>query len=72
MAVFGFLFDEEYTWRILSILLPSLGVVTGIGAIALAIKQRRVSRESLSMAGLVTGIIGTVLWGLLIVYRVFM
>jgi len=48
---------------IVSIFLPYLGLICGIVAIVLAKKQRRVFREPLSMAGLITGIIGTVLWG---------
>ncbi len=51
---------------ILCILLPFLGLVFGIVAIILAVKQRRLFRESLSTAGLITGIIGTALWGLLV------
>jgi len=57
---------------ILSILVPYLGLVLGIVAIVLAKKQRRTFRESLSMAGLVTGIVGVVLWGLLILAIIFM
>lgn len=49
---------------ILSIVLPYLGLICGIVAIVLAQKQRRAFREPLSMAGLITGIIGTVIWGL--------
>jgi len=52
---------------ILSIPLPYLGLVCGIVAIVLARKQRKVFCEPLSMAGLITGIIGTVFWGLAVV-----
>ncbi len=52
---------------IVSILLPYLGLLCGIVAIVLAKKQRKVFREPLSMAGLITGIIGTVLWGLTVI-----
>ena len=49
---------------ILSILLPYLGLISGIIAIVLAKKQREEFREPLSTAGFITGIIGTALWGL--------
>lgn len=52
---------------IVSIFLPYLGLLCGIVAIVLAKKQRKVFREPLSMAGLITGIIGTVFWGLTVV-----
>jgi hypothetical protein len=52
---------------IVSILLPYLGLICGIVAIVLARKQRKVFREPLSLAGLITGIIGTALWGLTII-----
>jgi hypothetical protein len=51
---------------IVSIVLPYLGFICGIVAIVLARKQRKVFREPLSTAGLITGIIGTALWGLTI------
>lgn len=43
-----------------------LGLACGIVAIVLANKQHRVFREPLSMAGLITGIMGTALWGLMV------
>ncbi len=49
---------------ILSILIPYLGLILGIIGIVLARKQRKIRREGLSIAGLVTSIVGTVLWGL--------
>jgi len=49
---------------IISILIPYLGLVLGIIGIVLARKQRRVRREGLSLAGLITSIIGTILWGI--------
>jgi len=52
---------------IVSILLPFLGLISGIVAIVLARKQRKVFREPLSLAGLITGIYGTVLWGLIVI-----
>ena len=48
---------------ILSIVIPYLGLVLGIIGIVLARKQRKIWREGLSLAGLITSIIGTVLWG---------
>ncbi len=57
---------------ICSIVLPFLGVIFGIVAIILARKQRKSFRESLSTAGLITGIIGTALWGLLILLPLLM
>ena len=51
---------------IVSIVLPYLGLICGIVAIVLARKQRRTFPEPLSLAGLITGIIGTALWGLTI------
>jgi hypothetical protein len=47
---------------IVSIILPYLGLICGIVAIVLAKKQRKIFREPLSMAGLITGIIGTTFW----------
>ena len=52
---------------ILSIVIPYLGLILGIIGIVLAVKQRSVMREGLSTAGLVTSIIGTVLWGITVV-----
>lgn len=57
---------------ILSILLPYLGLVCGIVAIVLAREQRKVFREPLSIAGLITGIIGTVLWGLTVLILIIL
>lgn len=51
---------------ILSIVIPYLGLILGIIAIVLAGKQRKIHREGLSLAGLITGIIGTAIWGFLI------
>jgi len=48
---------------ILSILIPYIGLVLGIIGIVLARKQRKIRREGLSLAGLITSIVGTVLWG---------
>jgi len=48
---------------ILSIVIPYLGLVLGIIGIVLARKQREIRREGLSLAGLITSIIGTALWG---------
>lgn len=56
---------------IVSIILPYLGLVCGIVAIILAIRQRRVFREPLSMAGLITGIIGAAFWGTILTVLVF-
>jgi hypothetical protein len=47
---------------ILSILLPYIGFVCGVVAIILARKQQRRLPEPLSKAGLITGVIGTILW----------
>ena len=55
---------------ILAILLPYLGLISGIVAVILAAKQRRVYREPLSMVGLITGIVGMCLWGLTILVLV--
>ena len=52
---------------IISVVLPYLGTFVGIAAIVCARKQRQVFPESLSQAGLITGIIGTVIWGLAII-----
>ena len=52
---------------ILSIFLPYIGCIAGIIAIVMAKKQRAKFREPLSMAGFITGIIGTILWGLSII-----
>jgi hypothetical protein len=49
-------------YGILSILVPLPFYFFGIVAIILALKQRRFFCEPLLMAGLITGIIGTVLW----------
>ncbi len=51
---------------ICSIAIPYLGLILGIIGIVLSRKQRRIRREALSLAGLITSIIGTVLWGLTI------
>jgi len=50
---------------ILSILIPYIGLVLGIIGIVLAVKQRRIRREGLSLAGLITSIIGTAFWSLI-------
>lgn len=52
---------------IVSVVLPYLGTFVGIAAIVCARKQRRIFPDSLSLAGLITGIIGTVLWGFAII-----
>jgi len=66
---------------ILSIIIPYVGFICGIVAIILSLKQRKIKQreffhESFSTAGLITGIIGTALWGigiliLLIIYIVY-
>ncbi|MBL7040059.1 MAG: hypothetical protein ISR77_15585 [Pirellulaceae bacterium] len=56
---------------ILSIPLPYLGLGCGIAAIVFAKKQRKLYREPLSTAGLVTGIIGTAYWGLTVTLLLF-
>jgi hypothetical protein len=56
---------------ILSILIPYLGLILGIIGIVLARRQRRIRREGLSLAGLITSIIGTVLWGFTTAILVF-
>jgi hypothetical protein len=51
---------------ILSILIPYIGLVLGIIGIVLAVKQRRIRREGLSLAGFITSIIGMAFWSLII------
>jgi hypothetical protein len=51
---------------ILSIVIPYLGLVLGIIGIVVAKKQRKICREGLSLAGLITSIIGTTLWSFMI------
>ncbi|MFA6073265.1 MAG: hypothetical protein WC758_04080 [Candidatus Woesearchaeota archaeon] len=43
-----------------SIVLPVIGIVTGILAILFANKQRKIESNSMATAGLITGIIGLV------------
>jgi hypothetical protein len=49
---------------ILSIILPYIGLVLGIIGIVLAAKQRSIYKEPFSLAGQITSIIGTAMWGL--------
>jgi len=51
---------------ILSIVIPYLGLILGIVGIVLACKQRKIYKEGLSQAGLITSIIGTSVWAFLI------
>jgi hypothetical protein len=51
---------------ILSIIIPYLGLILGIVGIVLACKQRKICKEGLSLAGLITSIVGTSGWALLI------
>jgi len=57
---------------ILSLAIPYLGIVCGIVAIVLARAQRRKGPNGLATAGLVLGIIGTCLYGLIILLVVVM
>ena len=67
LGILSILLLLPHLWVVCRLLLPCLGVVCGIVAIVLAKKQRKVLREGLALAGLITGIIGIVLWGLAVV-----
>jgi len=49
---------------ILSILIPYIGLILGVIAIVLARRQRRMGHSRMATAGLILGIIGTVVYGL--------
>jgi uncharacterized paraquat-inducible protein A len=55
---------------ILSIAIPYLGLIVGIVAIVLSAKQRKIRPDSYSTAGLITGIVGTVLWSLITLFLI--
>ena len=50
-----------------SILLPGVGALCGVAAIVLAQKQLKKSRKPLAKAGQITGIIGAVFWGVIVI-----
>jgi heme/copper-type cytochrome/quinol oxidase subunit 2 len=53
-----------------SILLPVIGIVTGILAIVFANKQKKIQPSGLATAGMVTGIIGLVFQALALIFVV--